>query len=239
MILLETRGLEKSFGLIQALRNINLRIIKGEITALLGPSGSGKSTLLKIVAGLENPSSGALIYKDARINDGNRHLLIQKSTMIFQKSIFFNTTVFKNVAFGLSIRGLERHQIEERVYKALQKVRMENFAQRQAKKLSGGEQQRVSIARALAIEPELLLIDEPTANLDIANAMMIEELIKNLNGNSTIVVATHNIHQAKRISSWATFLFDGTIIEQDETERLLANPNDIRTQKFVKGEFYF
>ncbi len=159
--------------------------------------------------------------------------------MVFQKTIFFNTTVFKNVAFGLNIRGFEKSEAEDRVYKVLQRVGMENFAKRPAKRLSGGEQQRVSLARALVIEPEILLLDEPTANLDIANAAIIEESIKELEGKSTIIIATHNIYQVKRLSNWATFLFEGGLLEQDNPENLLKNPKDARTRKFVKGELYF
>ncbi len=239
MNFLEVKDIGKSFGIIHALKNIDLNISQGEITTFLGPSGSGKTTLLRIMAGLESPSYGSIFYKNTQIDDRNKHILRQKSTMVFQKSTFFNTTVFKNVALGLELRGLKKSEIEERVYKVLKKVRMENFAKRMAKKLSGGEQQRVSLARALIIEPELLLLDEPTANLDIANATVIEEIIKDLQEKTTLVIATHNIHQAKRLSNWVTILFEGEIIEQNHPEKVFKNPEDIRTKKFVNGEFYF
>jgi len=238
-VLVEVRGLEKRFGPIQALRDTHLKITRGKITTLLGPSGSGKTTLLRIIGGLETPTQGVILYDNTPLTNSNRHLLRNKITMVFQKTVLFNTTVFKNIAFGLNVRGFEKGEIEDRVYKVLQKVRMENYADRPAKKLSGGEQQRVSLARALVINPELLLLDEPTANLDVANATMIEEIIKDLKGTTTMVIATHNIHQAKRLSNWAVFLFESTVVEQDEPEKLFAHPADIRARKFVDGEFYF
>ncbi len=239
MSLIEAQGISKNFGPIYALKDISLKIMTGKITALLGPSGSGKSTLLRIMAGLEIPSSGTILYNNVGIDNRNRHNLRLKSTMVFQKTVFFSTTVLKNIALGLKFRNEEGRGIEDKVNKVLKLVRMDSFARRSAKKLSGGEQQRISLARALVIEPELLLLDEPTANLDIANAMMIEEIIKDLEGNTTIVVATHNIHQARRLSKQAAILFQGSLVEQGETEEVLSNPKDIRTRKFINGEFYF
>ena len=174
----------------------------GTITTLLGPSGSGKTTLLRILAGLDNPTQGTILYGNKPINDSNRDFLRQKATLVFQKSVFFDTTVYNNIAYGLKLGDYSKEEINRKVTDALDLVRLEGVETRRAKKLSGGEQQRVSLARALVLDRELLLLDEPTVNIDPKNVSIIEETILRVNRekNITIVLATHNLFQAEAIS---------------------------------------
>ncbi len=212
-ILLEVRDIEKSFGPIKALRDTNLKIMRGKITALLGPSGSGKTTLLRILAGLESPTKGTVLYENSLITDSNRHLLRRKATMVFQRSVFFDTTVFKNVAYGLKLRGYSKTEIKDKVEGVLELLRLDDCEKRRAKKLSGGEQQRVSLARALVLNREILLLDEPTVNIDPKNVSIIEETILRVNREyrTTIALATHNMFQAEAISERVALLLEGTI----------------------------
>ena len=153
-VLQEACGIEKSFGPIKALQDANLKIERGKVTALLGPSGSGKTTLLRILAGLESPTKGTIVYENNPITDSERNILRQKATLVFQKSVFFDTKVYDNIAYGLKLKNYSKEEISNKVGKALELVRLEGFEKRRAKKLSGGEQQRVSLARALALDRE-------------------------------------------------------------------------------------
>jgi len=226
-VLLEVRDIEKSFGPIKALQDANLKILRGKITALLGPSGSGKTTLLRIFAGLESPTKGAILYENSLITNSNRHLLRQKATMVFQKSVFFDTTVFKNVAYGLKLRGYSKDEIKDRVRKALDLVKLGGYEQRWAKKLSGGEQQRVSLARALVLNTELLLLDEPTVNIDPKNVSIIEETILRVNREykATIALATHNMFQAEAISERVALLLEGTVRQEGANQEIFGASN--------------
>jgi len=226
-VLLEVRDIEKSFGPIKALQDANLKILRGKITALLGPSGSGKTTLLRIFAGLESPTKGAILYENSLITNSNRHLLRQKATMVFQKSVFFDTTVFKNVAYGLKLRGYSKDEIKARVRKALDLVKLGGCEQRWAKKLSGGEQQRVSLARALVLNTELLLLDEPTVNIDPKNVSIIEETILRVNREykATIALATHNMFQAEAISERVALLLEGTVRQEGANQEIFGASN--------------
>ena len=227
LVLQEVRDVAKSFGSIKALRGANLKIVQGKITALLGPSGSGKTTLLRILAGLESPTEGTILYKSSLITNNNRHLLWQKATMVFQKSVFFDTTVFKNIAYGLKLKGYSRNEIKDRVRKTLELVRLEGYEKRRAKKLSGGEQQRVSLARALVLNTELLLLDEPTVNIDPKNVSIIEETILRVNREhkTTIALATHNMFQAEAISERAALLFEGTVRQVGTNQEIFRTAN--------------
>jgi len=226
-VLQEARGIEKSFGPIKALRDANLKIDRGKITALLGPSGSGKTTLLRILAGLENPTKGTILYENNLITNSNRYLLRQKATMVFQKSVFFDTTVFKNIAYGLKLRSNSKQEIKDRVEEVLKLVRLESYEKRRAKQLSGGEQQRVSIARALVLNTELLLLDEPTVNVDPKNASIIEETILQVNRETktTIALTTHNMFQAEAISERVALLLEGTIRQIGTTSEIFGPSN--------------
>jgi len=211
----ELRKVTKIFNGITALKNVNLKILEGEILALLGPNGSGKTTLLKIMAFIEKPSKGEVYFCDKKVTDKNIEQVRMESTMVFQKTLLFNTTVYNNVAYGLRIRKFPKNKIDEEVSKVLRLVRLEGFEKKNSKKLSGGEQQRVALARALVLNTKLFLLDEPTANLDPKNASIMEEIIATANRElkTTILIATHNMFQAKNLPHRIALITDGKISE--------------------------
>ena len=213
--LAEFKNVTKAFGDKIVLENVNLQIQTGEILALLGPNGSGKSIILKILAFLENATSGEVKFQDEVVNAKNTERLRMHSTLVFQKTTLFDLSVRDNVAYGLKIRKVPKAEQDEAVREALRIVKLEGFEKRPARKLSGGEQQRVAIARALVLKTRLLLLDEPTANLDPKNAQIIEEVIATVNRElkTTIVLATHNMFQAKILPSRIALINDGKITE--------------------------
>lgn len=220
----ELKAVTKMFDSTVALDNVDLKVEEGEILALLGPNGSGKSTLLKILALLENPIRGEVYFHNAKISNQNRERTRMETTMVFQKATLFNTTVCNNIAYGLKIRKVPKNEIQERVNMALKLVRLEGFQKKYAKKLSGGEQQRVALARALILNTKLLLLDEPTANLDPKNASIIEEIITSINREhkTTIVIATHNMFQAKRFPHRIALMENGRIGEIGEPAEIFG-----------------
>jgi tungstate transport system ATP-binding protein len=212
-LIAELRNVSKSFNEITALDNINLGINEGEIFALLGPSGSGKTTLLKIMALIEKPTSGEVYFGEKRVSDKNIQQLRMQATMVFQRTAVFNTTVYKNVAYGLKLRKISESNIKDEVSNILRLVGLQGFDKRPATSLSGGEQQRVALARALVLKTRLVLLDEPTANLDPRNAAIIEEVIGTASRSlkTTIVIATHNIFQARSLPQRIALLNNGRI----------------------------
>lgn len=223
-IIAELRNVAKTFDEKIVLANVNLQIKQGEILALLGPNGSGKTTLLKILAFIEKPSSGTVFFEGNEITDRHLEQKRMESTMVFQKMMVFNTTVYNNVAYGLRVRKLSKNRTDEEVSKALRLVKLEGFEKRHAKKLSGGEQQRVALARALVLNAKLLLLDEPTANLDPKNASAIEEVIAAVSHDlkTTIVMATHNMFQAKNLPQRVALINDGRISEVGESTEVFG-----------------
>ncbi len=201
--------------------------MRGKITTLLGPSGSGKTTLLRIIGGLDNPTKGTIGYEGKTITDSERNLLRQKATLVFQRSVFFDTTVYKNIAYGLKLGDYSKEEISDKVGEVLELVRLEGFEKRRAKKLSGGEQQRVSLARALALNREILLLDEPTVNIDPKNVSIIEETILRVNRekNRTIVLATHNMFQAEALSERIALLLEGTVRQVGTNQEIFGKFN--------------
>ncbi len=200
----------------------------GKITTLLGPSGSGKTTLLRILAGLDRPTTGAVFYGDKPITDSETNFLRQKATLVFQKSVFFDTTVYNNIAYGLTLQeNISKEEIKNKVEETLKLVRLEGFEKRRAKKLSGGEQQRVSLGRALVLDRELLLLDEPTVNIDPKNVSIIEEAILRVNREKkiTIVLATHNMFQAEAISENIALLLEGTVRQVGTKQEIFGKAN--------------
>ena len=214
-VLAELKNLTKCFGNRTVLDDVTLQIEEGEILALLGPNGSGKTTLLKILAFLEKPESGEVKFQGETVTDKNAERMRLQSAMVFQRTMLFSTSVYNNVAYGLRMRKLPKNLIKEEVQKALSLVKLEGFEKRSAKKLSGGEQQRVALARALVLKIKLLLLDEPTANLDPKNASILEEVIATVNREHkiTIVMATHNMFQAKTLPQRIALISDGKITE--------------------------
>ena len=211
----ELRNVTKTYDGIMALDNINLKVHEGGILALLGPSGSGKTTLLKILALIEKPTEGEVYFCGKKVTEKEMPQMRMERTMVFQKTTVFNANVYGNVAYGLKIRNLAKNKIDEAVKEVLKLVRLEGFEKRYASGLSGGEQQRVALARALVLKSKLVLLDEPTANLDPKNVSIIEEIIARVNRElkTTIVIATHNIFQAKSLPQRIALLAEGKISE--------------------------
>jgi tungstate transport system ATP-binding protein len=229
---------EKEYGHIKALDSVTLDAEPGRIVTLLGMNGSGKTTLLRILAGLEEPTRGWILYESKRINPQQ---LRRVSTLVFQKTVMFNASVFGNVSFGLRMRGFRKEEVERRVHEALETVRLAGFEKRRARQLSGGEQQRVSLARAFALDPEVLLLDEPTANLDPANAVIVEDVIRRARekGGCTIILATHNMHQARRLSDEIVHIHYGRVLTSASPQEFFTNPGNETTRKFINGELQF
>ena len=214
-VVAELKDVTKAYGTKIVLDAINLQIHEGEILALLGPNGSGKSTILKILAFIENPTSGEVQFLGEKVNFKNTEKVRLQSTLVFQKTTLFSTSVYNNVAYGLKIRKVPKAERGMEVKKALELVKLDGFEKRPARKLSGGEQQRVAIARALVLKTKLLLLDEPTANLDPKNAGILEEAIETVNRENkiTIVIATHNMFQAKTLPHRIALMDEGKITE--------------------------
>jgi molybdopterin-binding protein len=209
------KDVTKAYGNKLVLDAINLQIQEGEIFALLGPNGSGKTTILKILAFIENPTSGEVEFQSKKVNFKNTEKVRLESTLVFQKTTLFSTSVYNNIAYGLKIRKIPKEIQDREVKRALKLVKLEGFEKRNAKKLSGGEQQRVAIARAIVLKTKLLLLDEPTANLDPKNAGILEEVIDTVNreNKTTIVMATHNMFQAKKLPHRIALMDEGKITE--------------------------
>jgi len=215
MLVAELKDVTKAYGARIVVDAINLEIHEGEILALLGPNGSGKTTILKILAFIENPTSGEVKFLGEKVDFKRTEKVRLQSTLVFQKTTIFGTSVYNNVAYGLKIRKVPKPERDIDVKEALRLVKLDGFEKRNARKLSGGEQQRVAIARALILRTKLLLLDEPTANLDPKNAGILEEVITRVNRESkiTIVMATHNMFQAKTFPHRVALMSEGRITE--------------------------
>ena len=219
-----------------------LEVYAGEILAIVGPSGAGKSTLLRHLNFLEKPTAGCLTFANNILNGNLPPLEIcRKVTTVFQNPMLLNRSVAANVAYGLNVRGKRGKLIEQPVAAVLAQVGLSDFARASARTLSGGEAQRVALARALVVEPMVLLMDEPTANLDLYNVKLIEQIIAKVNQeqSTTIVLVTHNIFQAKRLAHRTAFLLDGRLVEIADTTAFFEHPADPRTAAFVHGEMVY
>jgi molybdopterin-binding protein len=207
----ELRDVTKAYGNKIVVDTVNLQIHEGEILALLGPNGSGKTTILKILAFIENPTGGEVMFQGEKVNFKNTERVRLQSTLVFQKTTVFGTSVYNNIAYGLKLRKVTKETCDREVKKALELVKLKGFEKRNAKKLSGGEQQRVAIARALVLKTKLLLLDEPTANLDPKNVGILEEVIDTVNRENkvTIVMATHNMFQARKLPHRIALMDEG------------------------------
>jgi len=237
LILIE--NLYKAFGGKEVLKNINLQILRGEIFALIGPSGAGKTTLLRIMDFFERPEKGNLKFNGMETSGiGN---IRRRMSLLFQTPAIFNRSVFENVAYGLKVRGVDKKIIEEKVREALGIVGLSGLENQKAPTLSGGEAQRMAFARAIVYDPEILLLDEPTANLDPANVMKIEDIIKWLREekNTTILLATHNIPQVRRLADRVGILINGELIEVNTKDAIFKDPKDKRSEAFLKGEMIY
>lgn len=236
-------------GTIHALKQITLSAYKNAVTALIGPSGCGKTTLLRCFNRMHdlyphNRYEGEILFQGRNILSNGVDLIALRSSigMVFQKPTPFPMTIFDNIAYGLRLKGINRRSdLSERVEKALRNSaiwdEVKNKLNVSAYELSGGQQQRLVIARALAVEPEVLLFDEPTSALDPISTGKIEELIMDLKKNITIVIVTHNMQQAARISDWTGFMMLGELIEFGRTEGIFTNPSQKLTEEYITGRF--
>ncbi len=218
-----------------------LEIRQGEIFAVVGPSGAGKSTLLRLLNFLEAPTDGVIHFL-GRTFSAEKPMpldLRRRVTTVFQRPILLNRSVWDNVAYGLRLRG-ERH-VRERVQATLEHVGLNGLASQRARTLSGGEAQRVALARAMVLQPDVLLLDEPTANLDPYNVRLIEESIQTFNRErgTTLVLVTHNVFQARRLAHRVALLLEGRIVEVADVETFFESPTDSRTAAFVRGEMVY
>jgi tungstate transport system ATP-binding protein len=193
-----------------------------KILVLVGANGSGKTTLLRLLAGLEQPDCGSIILENLIKTTDE---LQQIATLVFQKTTMFNRSVFSNLEFGLKIRGFQKETIKRKISEGLAIVGLQGFENRNAKKLSGGEQQRVALARAFLLEPKILLLDEPTSNLDINSARIIEKVILNQKQfNNIVLLSTHNLRQAKRLGDEIIHIHEGKIVTQSSSVDFFAKP---------------
>jgi tungstate transport system ATP-binding protein len=215
-----------------------LSVSVGEILALVGPSGAGKSTLLRLLNFLEPPTSGVILFDSEPFSPQPPLALVRRVTTVFQRPLLLNRSVRDNVAYGLQLRGLP---VDGRVNEALDRVGLTSLAGEAAHKLSGGEMQRVALARALVLRPDVLLLDEPTANLDPYNVGLIESIVREQNAahGTTIVFVTHNIFQARRLAHRVGLLLGGKLVELAPTADFFDRPSDPRTAAFVKGEMAY
>lgn len=229
----ELTQLTKHYQERQVLHINYLPIMRGKTLALLGPSGAGKSTLLRLLNFLEPPSSGELHYDGQLITPPVPLPVRRAVTTVFQKPVLLNSSVWNNIAYGLHLRGAYQR---DNIQNALEQVGMKHLAHARATTLSGGEAQRVALARALVIQPQVLLLDEPTANLDPANVALIEKIIRQWqNRSTTIVIVTHNLFQARRLADNAALLMNGKLVEYGSTAQLFTEPRDERTAAFLAG----
>jgi len=238
--MIECIDVAKRFGTTAVLAGLTARIEAGEIFAIIGPSGSGKSTLLRLIDLLDTPTEGAIRVggADAHREPEQSLAVRRKMGMVFQKPAVFNTTVYENVAIGLRFRGEGMAAIREKVEDVLRMVGLAGYEERRARTLSGGEMQRVALARAMVIEPEVLLLDEPTANLDPVSVALIEDLIFRLNRDrgTTIVFSTHDMYQGQRLAHRVGVLMKGVFAQVGTPREVFTLPASREVARFVGVE---
>ena len=246
---LETRSLNVYYGQFHAIKNVSLPIPDKQVTAFMGPSGCGKSTYLKALNHMLDLVPGAkvtgqILFNGRDVNASGTDLvaLRQQLGMVFQRPNPFAKSIFDNVAYGLKLMGgFSRSEIQDRVEKSLRGAALWDEVKERLDKsalgMSGGQQQRLCIARALAVEPELLLMDEPCSALDPIATLKVEDLIRELKQDYTIAIVTHNLQQAGRVSQYTAFFLTGALIEYGPTNEVFERPRDKRTEDFITGRF--
>lgn len=246
---IHVRNLNLHYGAKQALFNINMDLPKGKVTALIGPSGCGKSTFLRCLNRMNDliesvKITGLVSYSDVDIYRQNVDVvsLRQRIGMIFQKSNPFNLSIFENVAYGPRFQGLKnKAELNDLVESCLRRAALwdevKDRLDKNAIGLSGGQQQRLCIARSLALNPDVLLMDEPTSALDPISTAKIEDLIVELGKNYSIVIVTHNMQQASRVSDCTGFFYEGELVEFGLTQSLFTKPKEKRTEDYITGRF--
>lgn len=246
---LSIKNMDLFYGEFQALHNVNLEIPKNQITAFIGPSGCGKSTLIKSLNRMNDLIEGCKIEGSILLDEENIYKkdfdvneLRKKVGMVFQQPNPFPMSIYDNIAYGPRTHGIkDKKALDALVEKSLRGAaiweEVKNDLKKNALSLSGGQQQRICIARALAVEPEILLMDEPTSALDPISTAKIEELVTVLKENYTIVMVTHNMQQASRVSDRTAFFLNGKIIETGETRKIFTNPQQKQTEDYISGRF--
>ena len=246
---IESKDLNFYYGKLHALKNVTLNIREKQITALIGPSGCGKSTFLRTLNRMNDIIPGARIEGEVLLDKQNIYEgsvdvveLRKRVGMVFQQPNPFPKSIFENVAFGPKMLGLSRKlNMDEVVEKSLRAAALwgevKDNLNKSGMALSGGQQQRLCIARVLAVEPEVILMDEPCSALDPASTLKIEELMQDLTKNYTIVIVTHNMLQAARVSEWTGFFLLGEMIEYGKTVDVFSRPKDKRTEDYITGRF--
>jgi len=244
-----TKNLNLYYGNTQALKNVNIDIEKNSVTALIGPSGCGKSTFLRTINRMNDLISsvrieGEVIYENKNIYSSDYDVidLRKKVGMVFQKANPFPMSIYDNVAYGPRIHGIKNKKVLDEIVESSLKGavlwdEVKDRLKKSALGLSGGQQQRLCIARTLAVEPDVLLMDEPTSALDPISTLKIEELMDVLKKKYTVIIVTHNMQQAGRISDFTAFFLNGEIVEDGKTEEIFYKPRDKRTEDYITGRF--
>ena len=244
----EIHNMDLYYGSFHALKNINLDLPANQVSAFIGPSGCGKSTLLKSLNRMNDLVEGCRITGDIRLDgqdiygDIDINLLRKRVGMVFQKANPFPMSIYDNIAYGPRTHGIRsKVKLDEIVEKSLRDAaiwdEVKDRLNKSALGMSGGQQQRLCIARALAVHPEVLLMDEPTSALDPISTSKVEDLVISLKKEYTIIIVTHNMQQATRVSDRTAFFLLGEVVEYFETEKLFSNPQDKRTEDYISGRF--
>ncbi len=238
MMNLILKNISRTYDNHAALNDCSLSVNAGSFNAIIGPNGSGKSTLLRIASLLEAPDKGDVIYSDNRGAVKKDIFLKRKIAVVLPGDSLFNDTVFNNIAYGLRIRGMDRHVVRDKVHDILERFKLSGKVYKNVRTLSSGEAQRIGVARALVTGPEYLFLDEPTASLDPVNTEIIETALNEIKaGNGmTVVMITHNMFQARRLADRVTFIYGGCMIEEAESERIFSDPEEDLTRRFVSGK---
>lgn len=246
---IQAKNVSVWYGDRQALKDVSLSVGRGQVVALIGPSGCGKSTFLRLINRMNDFIEGFRLEGQVLLDGEDIYQpqtdpvrLRRKIGMVFQKPTPFPKSIYENVAYGLRIQNrLSEKQVRQRVEKALHQAALweevKDILKKSALSLSGGQQQRLCIARTLAVEPSVILMDEPTSALDPISTAKIEELITQLKKQYTVVIVTHNMQQAARISDWTAFFLNGALIEYNETKKLFTNPSHPETLRYITGRF--
>lgn len=243
MNLFEITKLTKVFRDRTVLSIDKLFLERERIYAVLGPNGAGKTTLLRVMNMLDEPDSGDIRFMDDYILKAGfqSHNMARRMCMVFQRPLMFKTSVYNNIAYGLRLRKLTRREIDRSVREVLDFVGMQEFINYPAIRLSGGEMQRVALARALVLKPEVLLLDEPTANLDPHSVQIIEEIVRNHHQQfgTSVIMVTHNLFQAKRMADEVILLVGGQVVEKSNAESFFNRPSDQRSRAFLDGTMVY
>jgi len=234
-------GLNKSYAGRRALDGVSCVFEPGIITAVVGPNGSGKTTLLRIAAMLESMDGGSVAYTDGDSAVQPGLSLMRRVTYVSQAPVLFNTSVRENIAYGLKARGLTKHEVALRVDEAIATGGIGHLSESDARRLSGGEAQRVALVRAYALKPEAAFLDEPTSNLDPSGVAAMEALIMRMRDEdgAAVVIVTHNIFQARRIADRVVFLHEGRVVESGGAPEFFASPQNGLTRRFLSGEMAY